>query len=232
MSQSIKIFIINLKNEFDRRKHIVNELRKLNLKFEIYLAKKGRELSKKEISLYSKKESFKNENRDLSIDEISCALSHIKIYKKIVKYKYKLSLVLEDDVVIHRNLLNIFKNLHKFPQNWELINFYTDAKKKITGPRIYKKYKTVQFKERANRACAYLIKMKTAEKLLRHSLPIRFPADGLTGRNDLTKIISYGLEPKVIKLEDFPTTIKDRNSLLGKYQLTSLVKKYFNILID
>jgi glycosyl transferase family 25 len=227
MSQAIKIFVINLKNEFDRRKHIVNELKKLNLEFEIYFAKKGSELTEKEISLYSKKEAFKNENRDLSLDEISCALSHIKIYKKIFKSKYKLSLILEDDVVINKNLLNIFKNLNKFPKNWELINFYTDARKKIIGKKIYKKYQCVKFKERANRTCSYLIKIRTAEKLLKFSLPIRFPADGLTGRNDLTNVHSYGLKPDIIQIKDFPTTIKKRNSLLGKYQLTSWIRKIF-----
>jgi glycosyl transferase family 25 len=227
MSQPIKIFIINLKNEFDRRKHIVNELKKLNLKFEIYFAKNGSELTKKEITLYSKKEAFKNENRDLSLDEISCALSHIKIYKKICESKYKLSLILEDDVVINKDLLNIFKNLNKFPKNWELINFYTDARKKSIGKKIYKNYQCVRFNERANRTCSYLIKIKTAEKLLKFALPIRFPADGLTGRNDLTNIHSYGLKPDIIKIKDFPTTIKNRNSLLGKYQLTSWIRKIF-----
>ena len=227
MSQAIKIFIINLKNEFDRREHIINELKKLNLRFEIYFAKKGSELSKKEIALYSKKEAFKNENRDLSLDEISCALSHIKIYKKIVKSKYKLSLILEDDVVINKNLLNIFKNLNKFPKNWELINFYTNARKENVGRKVYANYRCVRFKERANRTCSYLIKIKTAEKLLKFALPIRFPADGLTGRNDLTNIHSYGLKPDIIKIKDFPTTIKNRNSLLGKYQLTSWIRKIF-----
>jgi glycosyl transferase family 25 len=227
MSQAIKIFIINLKNEVDRRKHIVNELKKLNLEFEIYFAKKGSELTKKEITLYSKKEAFKNENRDLSLDEISCALSHIKIYEKIIESKYRLSLILEDDVVINKNLLNIFKNLNKFPKNWELINFYTDAKKKIIGRKIYENYQCVKFNGRANRTCSYLIKMKTAEKLIKFALPIRFPADGLTGRNDLTNIHSYGLQPNIIQIKDFPTTIKNRNSLLGKYKLTSWIRKIF-----
>jgi glycosyl transferase family 25 len=227
MSQQIKIFVINLKNDFYRRKHIVNELKKLNLKFNFFFAKKGIELSKKEIALYSKNEAFNNENRNLSMDEISCALSHIKIYKKIIKYKYKLSLILEDDVIIDKDLLNIFKNLNRFPKNWELINFYTDAKKKVIGPKIYKNYQCVKFNERANRTCSYLLKMKAAQKLLKYALPIRFPADGLTGRNDLTNVHSYGLKPKIVQIKDFPTTIENRNSLLRKYQFTSWIKKLF-----
>ena len=227
MSQQIKIFVMNLKNDFYRRKHIVNELKKLNLKFDFFFAKKGIELSEKEIALYSRKEAFKNENRDLPVDEISNSLSHIKIYKKIIKSKYRISLILEDDVIINKDLLNIFKNLNKFPKDWELINFCTDAKKKIIGPKIYKNYQCTKFKERANRTCSYLIKMKAAQKLLKYALPIRFPADGLTGRNDLTNIRSYGLKPDIIKLKDFPTTIENRNSLLGKYQFTSWIKKLF-----
>jgi glycosyl transferase family 25 len=231
MSQNIKIFVINLKNEIYRRKHIINELKKLKLKFNIFFAKKGTQLSKKELALYSETEAFKNENRDLSIDEISFALSHIKIYKKIIKSKYRLSLILEDDVVINKDLLHILKNFNKFPKNWELINFYTDAKKKIIGQKIYKNYQFVKFQERANRTCSYLIKMKTAQKLLNYALPIRFPADGLTARNDMTNVKSYGLKPDLIKIKEFPTTIKNRNSLLGKYKILSLVKKIFKYFI-
>ena len=135
MSRQIKIFVMNLKNDFYRRKHIVNELKKLNLKFDFFFAKKGIELSKNEMALYSRKEAFKNENRDLPVDEISNSLSHIKIYKKIIKSKYRISLILEDDVIINKDLLNIFKNLNKFPKDWELINFCTDAKKKNYWPK-------------------------------------------------------------------------------------------------
>ena len=113
MISNIKIFFITLKNEKLRTDHMIRELKKLNLKFEIFYATKGNNLSSEELSLYSKHETFKSENRDMSLDEISTSLSHIKIYQIIVKCKYETTLIFEDDVIIDKDLIGILNNLNK-----------------------------------------------------------------------------------------------------------------------
>jgi glycosyl transferase, family 25 len=224
---NIKVFFITLKNEKSRSDHMIQELNKLNLKYEIFYATKGTDLTDKELDLYSKNETFKCENRDMSIDEISACLSHIRIYQKIIKYKYKITLIFEDDVIIDKNLINVLNNLKKFPRKWQLINFYSDAKeKKIkSNINVFKNYKFTKFLEKANRACAYLINYDTANILLRDAFPIRRPPDALTGRFGLKDINSYGVTPRLIQLKDFPTSIKHRNTFFGKYKILSWILK-------
>jgi len=227
MINNIKIFFITLKNEKLRTNHMINQFKKLNLKYEILYATNGGNLTNEELDLYSKKETFKNENRDMSVDEISACLSHIKIYQKIVKHKYRTTLIFEDDVIINKDIINILNNLNKFPKKWQLINFYTDAKEKVirSNFNFFKNYKFTKFLEKANRACAYLITYETAKILLRDAFPIRRPPDALTGRFGLKDINSYGITPRVIQLKDFPTSIKHRNTFFGKYKFLSWILK-------
>jgi glycosyl transferase family 25 len=227
MIDNIKIFFITLKNEKLRTNHMIRELEKFNLKYEIFFATKGNDLSAKELSLYSKKETFKSENRDMPVDEISACLSHIRIYQKIIEHKYRFTLIFEDDVIINRDLISILNNIKKFPKKWQLINFYTDTKERIvrSNIRLFKNYKFTKFLEKANRACAYLITFDTAKILLRDAFPIRKPPDGLTGRFGLKDINAYGVTPRVVHLKDFPTSIKHRNTFFGKYKILSWIIK-------
>lgn len=225
MINNIKIFFITLRNENLRTNHMISQLKKLNLKYEIFFAIKGKSLTSKELNLYSKHETFKCENRDMSLDEISTSLSHIRIYQNIIKYKYKTTLIFEDDVIINKDLIGILNNLNKFPKKWQLVNFCSDAKQKTIRSNIkfFKNYKFTKFLEKANRACSYLIKYNTAKKFLRDAFPIRRPADALTGRFGMDDINSYGITPRIIRLKNFPTTIQHRNTFFGKYKLLSWI---------
>lgn len=227
MVTKIKFFFITLKNEKLRTNHMIRELKKLNIKYEIFYGTKGKDLTHKELSLYSKNETFKSEKRDMSLDEISACLSHIRIYQKIIKNKYKATMIFEDDVVINKDLISILNNLHKFPKKWQLINFLSDAKEKtfMCNINIFKNYKFTKFLEKANRACAYLITYETAKILLRDALPIRRPPDALTGRFGLKDLDSYSISPKLIQLKDFPTSIEYRNTFFGKYKFLSWIIK-------
>ena len=97
---NFKVYIINLKKDKNRKKNILNELKKQNLKnYKFISAVNGNELKKKEInSLISKEKNFINPiNTNMSKSEIGCSLSHIKIYKEIVKSDIDYALILEDD---------------------------------------------------------------------------------------------------------------------------------------
>jgi glycosyl transferase family 25 len=225
MKNKVKIFFLTLKDEEKRTLHMINELKKFNLKYEIVYGKKGKDLTKNDLRLYSKKEAFKSENRDLSLDEIAACLSHISIYKKIVNLKFKYFLIFEDDVVINKDLIKILNRIEKFPKDWGIINFFTDSKQIKTNLIIYKNYRITKFIENANRACALLMKKKTVMKLLEKAFPVRQPPDELTARCNITGIKAYGIQPNLIRLKDFPSTILYRNTFFGKYKSLSWLLK-------
>ncbi|PON10936.1 hypothetical protein C2W62_47455 [Candidatus Entotheonella serta] len=77
--------------------------------------------------------------RELACTEVGCALSHIQIYHQMVKENIDELLILEDDVVITQDFLELIKCRHRFPQDYDLINFQTTAIKYPIGEYICKK---------------------------------------------------------------------------------------------
>jgi GR25 family glycosyltransferase involved in LPS biosynthesis len=62
-------------------------------------------------------------------------------------------------------------------------------------PTIYKNYRCVSFKGAVGITSAYAINRLGAKKLLDYAYPIRFTADGLTGRFMDTGVRLYGILP-------------------------------------
>ena len=114
MIKNFKVFVVNLDKDKERLKNIIIELKKQKLKnYEIIKAVEGDKFTDTRINfLVSKNKNFLNpSNTKMSRSEIGCALSHIKIYKKILKTNLDYALILEDDAVF----LNDFsENLEKF----------------------------------------------------------------------------------------------------------------------
>ena len=85
------IYLLNLKRRKDKLEKIIN---KLYFNYEIFEGIDG---------------MYNNNNYILS-----CTLSHINILKNAIKNNYKNYLVLEDDILIHKNIdIFPFESLHK-----------------------------------------------------------------------------------------------------------------------
>lgn len=102
------VFVINLEHRTDRRLNVVNQLKPLNLNPNFIKAVDSKEISEFYQTL---------PNNKVSIGEVACGLSHIKIWKKIIKDKIPLSLIFEDDIIIPDNVTY-----------QDIINRYNDSK--------------------------------------------------------------------------------------------------------
>ncbi len=223
MKNSLKIFLINLKRDKERKKFCINQFKKFDVKYDIFDAYDGSTLSRDNFNKYSSKLTFKTEKRDLAYDEIGCSLSHLKIYEKIVRERISESLILEDDIIIHKQLFNIIK---KIPKNVEFINFKSDAKQKKIRLLDTNFYLT-KFEQIPNRTCAIYLKFTAAKKLYIAGFPIKQPADGLTGRLVHSgKIKGYGVLPELIKLRKIKTSISGRGSIFLKYKFLNKIKNF------
>ena len=114
MTEKFKIYVVNLKKDKDRRKNIIIEIEKQNIKnYEIIDAINGNELSNKELdsASYKNKNLINPWNTKMSPSQVGCALSHIKIYKKFIQTDYNLALILEDDAVFVQNFSEKLKKL-------------------------------------------------------------------------------------------------------------------------
>jgi glycosyl transferase family 25 len=184
------------------------QLTELGWHFEIVQAVDGNCLTTEERKAYSAWQAIKTVKRTLTPGEIGCALSHAKFWVRMVAENIEEALILEDDVVLTPDLMRVLERRHQLPADWELINFKTDVAKFPFGSPIYTNYRVCHFQDDANRTCAYFINHKGAKKLCTHVYPIRLAADGLTGRTSITKLVSYGVDPDLVTLADFPSMIK------------------------
>lgn len=208
-NQPFPVWVLNLERSRDRRTYMEGQLRELNWQFEIIPAVDGKCLSADELKCYSPQQALKFVNRELSPGEIGCALSHARLWERIVTENIQEVLILEDDVDIDGELMGVLERRDAFPGDWELINFKTDVKKLPFGPPVYTKYHICHFQAYANRTCAYFINIKGAKKLCDHVYPVRLAADGLTGRTHISNLISYGVCPDLVGLANFPSMISD-----------------------
>jgi len=223
----MKIFVISIKRFTKRRSLIKKMLKKIDLKYKFFEGVDGRSISAIDKKKYSKDSSFKSIGRDMTLSEIACALSHIKLYEKILRLNIRVTLILEDDVILSPVIKKILNNIRKLPKNWDLINFHTETKQILLENYIYKKYQISKFDKNAKveRCSCYLLNIKGVKKILKHAYPIRMPIDGLVGNLELLKINSYGVLPTLVHSQDVTSMIKSRRSFLLKSQYFSWSKK-------
>lgn len=207
-----KILVLNLARSLDRRKRMMAMLDKLDVPYEFVEATDGNTLSAEDLAKYSEPLALKAEGRPLSKGEIGCALSHLKIYQRLLASEDECYLILEDDVDIGSKLIEIIKRRELFPKDWEFINFMTDNRSIAFGESLLDEYRMTRFPGNVNRCSVNLVNRKGALRLTRIGYPVRLSADGLTGRIHSTGLIAYGVQPNLAVLHDVETTILNRTS--------------------
>ena len=98
------IFVISLPGSTLRQQNITSQLERHHLSFTWLVGINGRGLEESLVhQLYSAERAKKEGGRQLSRGEIGCALSHLKVYQKMLAEKLELVLVLEDDAALSEN---------------------------------------------------------------------------------------------------------------------------------
>lgn len=225
------VYVINLARSADRRARISAELTGLGVEFEVFEAADGSQLSDEEMALYSSPLSRKKNGRELSVGEIGCALSHLRLYQKLLDSSEEAFLILEDDAEFGIAGVEILRRRDQFSSDWELVNFCTDARTKPFGDRVWDIYRLAHFSGLANGTVAYLINRAGAKKLLSHGFPIACAADGLTGRTHMTGLVSYGVFPPVATYERNVSTIYRPTYSTGQ-RVRKAIKRRLRKLVD
>jgi glycosyl transferase family 25 len=209
----LPVWVLNLKVDKRRLRFMTKQLRALNLAFTVVEALDGRHLSPEDQRLYSKERAVKFSKRELTPGEIGCALSHARMWERMVREKLKEVLILEDDILIGETFPEILRNRGRLPKDWEFINFSTEVEQEPFGKFITGIHRASRHKALAVRSSAYLIRLKGAKKLLEHVYPIGHSADGITWRTDITGLVSYGVYPRVVILTDLGSSIWSRGEI-------------------
>lgn len=216
---SIPIFVINLERNKQRREFALQRLADLGLKAEIFPAVDGRQLDIGELEkngIYTDAVAHEKFSRSLSLGEIGCTWSHLKLYMKMLDEHIGLALVLEDDAMLvdgaGKKLAELIESL---PDDCDLIQLIYECKDcSSVAPGIVR----FNLKECMPVASAgYLVKNSGAKKLLSEGYPIRYPADSFIGRSPRWGTNVYGAQPKLVTINNvFPSEIFQNRTLKSR----------------
>ncbi|CAD7286476.1 glycosyltransferase family 25 protein [Campylobacter suis] len=216
----MKIFVINLKKDIEKKEKFIKTFEPIGLDYEFIEGIYGRGLSEDEL----RKSVYDYDNCFITKGEVGCALSHLKIYQKIVDENIPYALILEDDTVFNsefRNYLNILQVFLQTKQNYELVclmymvnsfkNFNIKINKEITL------YKFVA----GTGTYGYIITNAAAKKMLKANTPLILEADCWLQFYKLCGLNIYGLNKNIIETSDIDGT----NSSIEKERVTLGKKK-------
>lgn len=199
--KTAKIYIINLLDSSDRRLHMKKELKKLNIEYEFIDAVESKFLTQSYIDNINKNRTH---YKDLTINEIACALSHIKAMKKGIADLTELIVIMEDDIILSRKLSDVinFINLNSCDDEittlgnviFEKVDFFMEEK----IDEIFSFYQAKNY-ENLLGTQAYALTLKTATKLTSYLDPITTVAD------DWNKIIQSSVVNKIRTVIPYPT---------------------------
>ena len=238
MGNTVKIFIINLKQDIQRKEYMQKLCDRYGLSVTFFEAIEGSKLSGNVIeSVYLEEKTIKKIKRGLSKGEIGCVLSHKKIYQKMLDENIEKAVIFEDDIKFDKNLINFLNNNVNFPSNAELVllGYWFYGLNKIELLISYRKQvqltnglKLVRFIRNVHGTYGYIVTLDGAKKLLNHlNKGIYMPIDHYTGNEELINL--YGIYPPLIKLSDrFDVTTeleKERKKERIKYSSTVIQNK-------
>lgn len=212
-SIEIPVWIINLKRDTERLQFMQEQMQRLGIDYRVIEAVDGRSLAEDEKTPYSKSIALRDFGRELTPGEIGCALTHIKIWKLILDEGIEEALILEDDVHIGMALIEVLKHRDRLPQDYQHINFSTNARQVPFGAFVTDIYRASRHSERPYLTSAYLLTKTGANKLLDLVSPLYMPIDNFI---TITDIISYGIYPRVVVLAETPSGIGRRSDNIPK----------------
>lgn len=171
----MKIYIVNLEKDVERKASIKAQLDVLNLDYEFIKAVYGKDLTPEEIGRLSP--DF--EKTRLSLSELGCSLSHLYIYNKIIENSDNVALILEDDIKVNEDIIEIIEYIskHNDPKKAEVIilgtvNEYIDSFKK----RINEKY-SIAMAIDSSGTYSYCVNNLAAKSLIHFLQPVWLAAD-------------------------------------------------------
>lgn len=113
------MYVINLDRDYDKFNLLKKSLDKNNYNYTRFSAIDGKNISPNDIIL---KKYFGNKIVDYSPEQKCCSLSHLSIWKYILKTNTRYNIIIEDDVILPENLYEkINLCINQLPEDWDFL---------------------------------------------------------------------------------------------------------------
>ena len=177
----MQAYVVNLARSPERRAHITAELQNTGLDYEIVTAVDGREVDLDDSTMIAPALLAKN---DFPAGSAGCALSHLRVYDKVLANGLDHALILEDDVTLPAGLGAIAEAVapHLTGAEVALLNYgCPDTCKMSRAGSVILPFSRllalpIDVKPLVN-AAAYVITREACERMLERALPLRANAD-------------------------------------------------------
>lgn len=183
----MKIFVVSLSRVEIRTKYIKAHLDSLKVDYELIDAVDYLNLTPADFDVLSDQEAVR-QNPYLSQGVIACSLSHVKIYQHIVENNVGVSLIIEDDAALPKNIKKILDIVEREIKDNEIISLsyfnhhqakeHTDLsrhQRKSVGEGCELVYPT-DLKDIAS-SMAYIITKDVAQKMIDIIMPVSVQTD-------------------------------------------------------
>lgn len=241
---NIPIFVINLPQSINRYDYMSDILEAKGLKYSFIEAVNGRAMSDDDVAeVCDQIKAKKVFGRELLLGEIGCALSHKKIYQKIVDENIPYAVILEDDAIVKSDFkrvvsLVIEKNIsydvvllghNRGFKNEEVIDSVDSLWWRYL---LNKNYRLGMLVKGGLGTYGYMISQKGAKRILEflECNSLYLPIDKITANTDIVKV--YGLLPVIITVAKQFDSLIENTSFRGKdrdgeliYEIAKMIKK-------
>lgn len=177
----MQAYVINLARSSARRAHIIAELGKTRVNYQIVNGVEGRDLDLGDSRIIDPVFA------DTMVDHpgvVGCALSHLQVYRQILDHGVEIACVLEDDVLLPTDLGILTDEITRHMEGADvvLLNFQSFAPCRISNVgavQLPSSRLLVQIadEDQALSAGCYLITSEACARMVEAALPVRTPAD-------------------------------------------------------
>ena len=184
----LPVFVISLPDCTERRERIQAHLKTLNLPFEFVDAVDGRSGLDPEHEREVDRVSTRRNGKIMTDADFACALSHVKVCRRIVRDNIPWALVFEDDAVPSTHLLGYLRG--RYYEQTDLAQLYHGRTYvRRTGSRpLFGPYRAwLRTRARSTIACAYVISLRGAKLIATRAVPVCQVADWPDCVDDLVK---------------------------------------------
>ena len=203
------IFVVSMARSVERRAHIAAQLAAQSLAFEIHPAVDARDLSEKTIRELLGEVALQPQpflGRRLTLGEIACGLSHLRIYRRMQRDHLDDAVVLEDDVDLLPSFGSVLRALAAEPR-FEMVLLghhsarhgpYVGAETCLYRRIVHGEHRVARVCEFAMGAYAYFVTTGAAAQLARYAEPMRMPADWVTGYAPSSGVRQHAITPPCV----------------------------------
>lgn len=167
----IKCYVINLKRCPEKKYKIINRLDKYPiLNYEIIEAIDGLDIDNEYMNKnnYNTLDTWKdpNYNRNITLGEIGCSLSHYNIYKKIYDREDEIALILEDDAIFCDNFDNLLIEIINKLNNLNYWDMLYLGRKKVYNIEEKQIIENIYKSSYSYWCIGYIVNKKFCEKII------------------------------------------------------------------